>query len=195
MTKEEIKKLKRTRYKLREKITNNINKNIKDEDTKKMVYEYHSLTDQLRDAGLNVSIKLDYLNLNYWENVNKPKKSSTQHAPNTRCKSQTPNTHQTHTKHTICLAWNTNETDSKSTSYVNKTIDKIIEYFDDLGLNLVNKDIYNINDRTEHIYTYEYIGLDESFKILKYSSQFLLDTICKTDYENANIAIYCKQNL
>ena len=59
----------------------------------------------------------------------------------------------------------------------------------------MNKDIYNINDRTEHIYTYEYIGLDESFKILKYSSQFLLDTICKTDYENANIAIYCKQNL
>jgi hypothetical protein len=39
----------------------------------------------------------------------------------------------------------------------------------------------------------EFDGDDGSFKILKYSAQFLLDIISHTDYEKFNIAIYGKK--
>ena len=59
MTKDEIKNIKKVRYKLREKITKCIDKDIKTNEVKEMVLEYHNLTKQLADAGCNVSIKLD----------------------------------------------------------------------------------------------------------------------------------------
>ena len=69
MTKDEIKNIKKARYKLREKITKCIDKDIKTNEVKAMVLEYHDLTKQLADAGCNVSIKLDYLKLDYWDNI------------------------------------------------------------------------------------------------------------------------------
>ena len=69
MTREEIKSIKKVRYKLRENITKNINKGIKTDEVKRMVLDYHNLTKQLADAGCNVSIKLDYLQLDYWDNI------------------------------------------------------------------------------------------------------------------------------
>ena len=47
----------------------------------------------------------------------------------------------------------------------------------------------------EHKIKYEFEGDERSFKILKYSAQFLLDTISNTDYEKFNIAIFGKKQL
>lgn len=178
MTKEEIKKTKRIRYKLREKITNNINKNIFDVDTKNMVLEYHKLTDLLKNEGLNVSIKLDYLKLDYWDNIQ---------THQTHQIHQIRQTHQTQ-KYIISLAWT--ETNSNNISNI---INTVKEYFNDIGIEEIDYEKFNNGKETEHIIKYEFEGDNKSFKILKYSAQFLLDTISTSDYEKFNIAIYGKK--
>ena len=45
----------------------------------------------------------------------------------------------------------------------------------------------------EYVSKYEWVGDEESFKILKYSAQFILDTVSKNDYEKFNIAVYGKK--
>lgn len=91
-------------------------------------------------------------------------------------------------KHTISLAW----TESPSQD-ISNTIDKIKEYFDDLGIEAVEQDDYDSGAGIEHKIKYEFEGDERSFKILKYSAQFLLDTISNTDYEKFNIAIFGKK--
>lgn len=93
-------------------------------------------------------------------------------------------------KHIISLAW----TESPSQD-ISNTIDKIKEYFDDLGIEAVEQDDYNSGAGIEHKIKYEFEGDERSFKILKYSAQFLLDTISNTDYEKFNIAIFGKKQL
>lgn len=184
MTKEEIKSIKKVRYKLRENITKNINKGIKTDEVKQMVLNYHDLTKQLTDAGCNVSIKLDYLQLDYWDNIsNTIQVSSIQSTPlniiNDIVEQQ---------KYIISLAWT--ETPNQS---ISDTINKIKEYFDDMDIKEIDHDIYKNGNNLENIIKYEFDGNDGSFKILKYSAQFLLDTISHTDYEKFNIAIYGKK--
>ena len=164
MTKDEIKNIKEIRYKLRRKIMKNIDRNIKDDTVKKLVLEYNKLTEQLENAGCNVSIKSDYLQMNYWDNIN--------------------DTH----KYTISLAWT--ESPDKDVSNI---IDKIKEYFDDMDIRPTDSNIYKSIGGTENVIKYEFNGNDKSFKILKYSAQFLLDTISNTDYEKFNIAVFGKK--
>lgn len=184
MTKDEIKNIKKARYKLREKITKYIDKNIKTNEVKAMVLEYHDLTKQLADAGCNVSIKLDYLKLDYWDNIsNITPPPQTQHIT-----SNITNDIIEPQKYTISLAWT--ETPDRS---ISDTINKIKEYFDDMNIKEISQDTYKNGNSIENIIKYEFDGDDDSFKILKYSAQFLLDTISNTDYEKFNIAIYGKK--
>ena len=67
------------------------------------------------------------------------------------------------------------------------------EYFDDMDIRPTDSDIYKSIGGTENVIKYEFNGNDKSFKILKYSAQFLLDTISNTDYEKFNIAIFGKK--
>lgn len=178
MTKEEIKNIKKVRYKLREKITKCIDKNIKTNEVKEMVLEYHNLTKQLEDAGCKVSMKLDYLKLDYWDNIYEKEHV---YIPIVKNK-------QDYQKYTISLAWT--ETPNQS---ISDTINKIKEYFDDMDIKEIDRDTYKNGNNIENIIKYEFDGDDGSFKILKYSAQFLLDTISNTDYEKFNIAIYGKK--
>lgn len=184
MTKDEIKNIKNVRYKLRKKITKYIDKNIKTNEVKEMVLEYHNLTKQLEDAGCKVSIKLDYLKLDYWDNIsNIIPIHRTQHIiPNIINDVTEPQ------KYIISLAWT--ETPNQS---ISDTINKIKEYFDDMDIKAIDYDTYKNGNNIENIIKYEFDGDDGSFKILKYSAQFLLDIISNTDYEKFNIAIYGKK--
>lgn len=179
MTKDEIKNIKKVRYKLREKITKYIDKDIKTNEVKEMVLEYHNLTKQLEDAGCNVSIKLDYLKLDYWDNIYEKEQV---YAPS--IVEDKPD----HQKYVISLAWT--EVPDKTLS---NTINKIKEYFNDMSIKEIEYDRYKNGNNLENIIKYEFDGDDESFKILKYSAQFLLDTISNTEYEKFNIAIYGKK--
>lgn len=93
-------------------------------------------------------------------------------------------------KYTITLAWT-----EMPGHDVTSTIDKIKEYFNDMDIQPVNIEVFNNGNKgIEHTINYEFKGDNQSFKILKYSAQFILDTISNTDYETFNIAIFSKRN-
>ena len=69
----------------------------------------------------------------------------------------------------------------------------IQDFLSKLGLKETEKDINNNGLVVEHTIKYEYNGSDDAFIVLKAGSQFILDTISKSDYEKFNIAIYGKK--
>lgn len=89
-------------------------------------------------------------------------------------------------EYVISLAWS----EDKEIN-INETIDKIREYFNDLNISELSLS----HNNKEHVIKYEFKGSDKSFRIVKRSAQFLLDSISKTDYEKFNIAVYGKKKI
>lgn len=201
MTKEEIDEL----VKLRDRHKCNIfatkdNPNHKNVNIKRVI-ELYDLTKKLRSVGKRVSDDADWLKYEYWgiteDVVNDVKKHPEKYISSSNVKK--PVNKQIiqpkisiappkKNKYIISLAWTEDNTHN-----LKNTIDVIKEYFDDLDLKNVGTEQFDKGNVTEYVSKYEWVGDDESFKILKYSSQFILDTVSKSDYEKFNIAIYGKK--
>lgn len=175
----DVEKLKKKRTYLYMKIRKyyNAGKNAKD-----LVYEYHNILDELRRCGVKVEVKTNYLTKEYWQDhpslviQNKVQKSKSESIKPTR------------DSFLLCLAW--------SASLQNETpeqVTKVIDYFRELGLPLIDESVGEIDKRMEHVLRYEFSGSEESFKMLKTCTQFVLDAFAKTDFEKFNIAIYGKK--
>ena len=201
MTKEEIDEL----VKLRDRHKCNIfatkdNPNHKNVNIKRII-ELYDLTKKLRSVGKRVSDDADWLKYEYWgiteDVVNDVKKHPEKYISSSSTKKPV-NKQITQpkisiappkkNKYIISLAWTEDNTHN-----LKNTIDVIKEYFDDLDLKNVGTEQFDKGNVTEYVSKYEWVGDDESFKILKYSSQFILDTVSKSDYEKFNIAIYGKK--
>ena len=208
MTKEEINEL----LKLRDRHKCNIfatkdNPNHKNANIKRVI-ELCDLTKQLRSVGRRVSDDAEWLKYEYWniteDVVNDVKKHPEKYTsdnkriinkpipqPKTTITSSiTKNIQQPpkKSKYIISLAWTEDNTHN-----LKNTIDIIKEYFDDLELKDIGTEQFNKGNVVEYVSKYEWVGDEESFKILKYSAQFILDTVSKNDYEKFNIAIYGKK--
>lgn len=201
MTKEEIDEL----VKLRDRHKCNIfatkdNPSHKNVNIKRVI-ELCDLTKKLRSVGKRVSDDAAWLKYEYWgiteDVVNDVKKHPEKYISSSNIKK--PVTKQItqpkistvppkKSKYIISLAWTEDNTHN-----LKNTIDVIKEYFDDLDLKNVDTEQFDKGNVTEYVSKYEWVGDDESFKILKYSSQFILDTVSKNDYEKFNIAIYGKK--
>ena len=201
MTKEEIDEL----VKLRDRHKCNIfatkdNPNHKNVNIKRVI-ELYDLTKKLRSVGKRVSDDADWLKYEYWgiteDVVNDVKKHPEKYISSSNVKK--PVNKQIiqpkisvappkKSKYIISLAWTEDNTHN-----LKNTIDVIKEYFDDLDLKNVGIEQFDKGNVIEYVSKYEWVGDDESFKILKYSSQFILDTVSKNDYEKFNIAIYGKK--
>lgn len=208
MTKEEINEL----LKLRDRHKCNIfatkdNPNHKNANIKRVI-ELCDLTKQLRSVGRRVSDDAEWLKYEYWniteDVVNDVKKHPEKYTsdnkriinkpipqPKTTITSSiTKNIQQPpkKSKYIISLAWTEDNTHN-----LKNTIDIIKEYFDDLELKDIGTEQFNKGNVVEYVSKYEWVGDEESFKILKYSAQFILDTVSKNDYEKFNIAVYGKK--
>lgn len=208
MTKEEINEL----LKLRDRHKCNIfatkdNPNHKNANIKRVI-ELCDLTKQLRSVGRRVSDDAEWLKYEYWniteDVVNDVKKHPEKYTsdnkriinkpipqPKTTITSSiTKNIQQPpkKSKYIINLAWTEDNTHN-----LKNTIDIIKEYFDDLELKDIGTEQFNKGNVVEYVSKYEWVGDEESFKILKYSAQFILDTVSKNDYEKFNIAVYGKK--
>ena len=49
------------------------------------------------------------------------------------------------------------------------------------------------DEKTEYVLKYEFEGSDESFRMLKICTQFVLDTFAQSDFDRFNIAVYGKK--
>lgn len=208
MTKEEINEL----LKLRDRHKCNIfatkdNPNHKNANIKRVI-ELCDLTKQLRSVGRRVSDDAEWLKYEYWniteDIINDVKKHPEKYTSDNKriinkpipqpkatiASSITKNTQQPpkKSKYIISLAWTEDNTHN-----LKNTIDIIKEYFDDLELKDIGTEQFNKGNVVEYVSKYEWVGDEESFKILKYSAQFILDTVSKNDYEKFNIAVYGKK--
>lgn len=191
----DIKKLKHERAKLQLKIKD---WHDKGKNAKELVYRFHEIQDELQKLGYNVGFRADYFKKEYWDNfVETPKPE--------KVKKEKPKPKPTKTVQTVlpepeeqikplqdsfilCLAW--------SASLQNETpeqVTKVMEYFSELGLPIIDESVGEIDSRMEHVKRYEFNGTEDSFRMLKMCTQFVLDAFAKTDFEKFNIAIYGKR--
>lgn len=201
MTKEEIDALKKLRDKYKFRIQATKDKPAHRNRNIKRVIDLYDITEKLKSEGRKVNIEADYYTYEYWgiteDVVNDVKKHPEKYISSSNVKKPI-NKQITQpkisiappkkSKYIISLAWTEDNTHN-----LKNTIDVIKEYFDDLDLKNVGTEQFDKGNVTEYVSKYEWVGDDESFKILKYSSQFILDTVSKSDYEKFNIAIYGKK--
>ena len=147
--------------------------------------ELYLITETLKSRGKNVSNQAPYLSYGFWELEQPNIKVITPMEQKVEEKAIEPKLQ----RYAISLAWS--EVPEQDMSII---VDKVKEYFYDMDIKEVSCDSYGNGRETEYVIKYEFVGDDKSFKILKYSAQFLLDAISTTDYEKFNIAIYGKKN-
>jgi hypothetical protein len=181
----EINDLKKRRLRLRDKIKLY---DLKGKDATKMVYEYHELIEELKKCGINHEIKAPYLQKSYWDNKFKKASQQIQENNSNIIKKEELLIKPTQDSFILCLAW---------TDIIYETtpsqIKKVMDYFNELCLPLIDEEVNHIDNRTEHILKYEFKGSEESFRLLKLCTQFVLDAFAQTDFEKFNIAIFGKK--
>ncbi len=183
---EDIVTLKRKRTNLQLRIKEWVDKG---KNAKELVVEYHQILNQLKELGVKVENRADYLQLEYWDDFTpepKTEKKSTPITPSPIIQKEPP----VSSKHsyTLCLAWveQSNETPIQ--------VQKVKDYFEELCLKSMGTDTRKVDDsKTEYVLKYEFEGSDESFRMLKICTQFVLDTFAQSDFDRFNIAVYGKK--
>ena len=181
----DVAKLKRKRANLRTKIRELYNNG---ENVKDLVYKYHDLLGELNKLGIKTEIKNDYLYKEYWEDHPSTSNIQTKSIKPQPLIEKTEPIKPSQDSFILCLAW--------SASLQNDTpeqVKKVMEYFKELGLPIIDESVGEIESRMEHVMRYEFNGTEESFRMLKMCTQFVLDAFAKTDFEKFNIAIYGKR--
>lgn len=185
----DIEELKKKRHYLRTKIYKYYKAG---KNAKILVKEYNDILNELTKYGFSVESTADYLQNEFWENTNPPIKKV--QLPGSawglqQVKLKEPESIKPiQDSFILCLAW--------SASLANETpeqITKVKDYFSELKLPIIDESVGEIDSRMEHILRYEFKGTEESFKMLKMCTQFVLDSFAKTDFEKFNIAIYGKK--
>lgn len=177
----DINELKRKRERLKFKIREwkKAGKNAKN-----LVDEYHEILSKLNELGVKTETRVDFLKKEYW--VNWPdtfnKRGNVVKKP-----TQDDQNQPIQNSFILCLAWVDDH------SNIPDQVIKVKKYFEELGLPILNEETNNIDDRIEHVLKYEFMGSEESFRLLKTCAQFVLDSFAKTDFERFNIAIYGKR--
>lgn len=178
---EELKK-KRTYLYMKIRKYYNAGKNAKD-----LVYEYHNILDELKRCGVKVEVKTNYLTKEYWQDH--PSSATLQNkVQKSKPKPESESIKPTQDSFLLCLAWVSGDNNEKP-----EQVKKVQDYFDKLGLPIIDESVGEIETRMEHVMRYEFKGSEESFKMLKKCTQFVLDTFAKSDFEKFNIAIYGKK--
>lgn len=171
----DINKLKRKREGLKFKIREWKKKGKNASD---LVDEYHKILAELNKLGVKTETRADYLKKEYWVGYNGEDK------PVIKEEKIKP----TQDSFILCLAWVDEYKDK-----IPEQVIKVKKYFEELGLPILNEDSSKIDERIEHVLKYEFIGSEESFRLLKTCTQFVLDSFAKSDFERFNIAIYGKK--
>jgi hypothetical protein len=178
---QEIKKLKTRRLNLRKKIYAYIEKG---KNARDVVIEFNEVIKKLRLLGVNASSRKDYLQVEYWDNF-KESKPVKKKASVAKAKKSSG----LQDSFSLSLAWTS--IDNCPTPV---QVQKVKEYFEELCMELENESSKTCSPGcTEHILRYKFKGSEESFRLLKICTQFVLDTFAESDFDKFNIAVYGKR--
>lgn len=180
MENQDITALKRKRESLKMRIKYYMKKN---QNPRELVVEYQQVISDLRKRGLNVENRVDYLEVEYW---NKPKSERSSNIGLTTEKID--NIKPLQDSFILCLAWT-----ASMQNEIPEQVKKVMDYFKELELPLIDEEVGEINQRMEHVMRYEFKGTDDAFRLLKICVQFVLDSFAQTDFDKFNIAVYGKK--
>ena len=194
---EDVKTLQKKRDSLNAKIRDYV---LKNKNAYEFVIEHVELTAQLQACGRNVKSVADYLLLENWESGgkyfhlrgsgNQPKYTKPSKPQITKASEpkEEPTPVLQKDIYTLCLGWVATDKEEP------EQIKKVKGYFSELSLPLIDQ---NINETqqgvVEHILKYEFAGSDDSFRLLKICTQFVLDSFAQSDFDKFNIAVWGKK--
>lgn len=187
---QEIQDLRRRKFNLGEKIRAYARK---DKNAKKLVIELHEVTNRLNELGVKMSLVAPHYQLEYWENWEKSHNVTSttpmQKVVHPKSSKDKPQKTESNNNFIICLAWTS--LDEYPTPI---QVERVKGYFSELGLKVEDEDSKMVNPGcTEYILKYEFEGSEESFRLLKTCTQFILDTFAESDFDRFNIAVYGKR--
>lgn len=182
----DIKELRHKLTKLRDRVRFG---NLRGVDTYKYVLEYHEIMDDIKKHGGRTQTTCDYLDPKSYVQIdgkwvyngNKKTKVVPQKTTNNIIDKQPAPQHKTYTLSILWISSNETKPD---------IIDRIGDYFNSVGVKYIKENTTQNGNQCEHILKYSFNGDDQSFKLLKRCTQFLLDELSTT--KEFNIEIFGK---
>jgi hypothetical protein len=182
----DIKELRHKLTKLRDRVRFG---NLRGADTYKYVLEYHEIMDDIKKLGGRTQTACDYLDPKSYVQIdgkwvykgNKKTKVVPQKTTNNIIDKQLVPQHKTYT---LSILWISSDETKPD------IIDRIGDYFNSVGVKYIKENTTQNGNQYEHILKYSFNGDDQSFKLLKRCTQFLLDELSTT--KEFNIEIFGK---
>lgn len=151
------------------------------QDAKELVIEYHKILNELVSNGYQCVPRSEYLKLDYWG-------LTPNDVINGITKSQVvPIITNEINKYIFTLAW----TESYNSQPMIFILELVREYLKDMGLEEIGLDRIE-NENIECSIKYKYKCSEDEFKVIKRSTNILLDIVTKS---NPNVAFFGKKHL
>jgi hypothetical protein len=174
---DKIQELKKKHYNVKETIKNHLRRKT---DCKKQVEYYLDICQQLREFGIEVNDTSSYIKtaleqyekINSRKPINEPIKNESESVPEESI-------------YKITLAWT-----ERPGREPGQTIKIIEDYLTENGARKIEDTPAEFDGYTEVMRSYEWIGGDKEFTILRKSANYILDVFAVSQYEKFNISIF-----
>lgn len=178
MTSEEAKSLRRQKDGIQMMVFNCVKMN---QDAKHLIIEYYRIVNKLIEDGQKVYIRSPYLKLDYW-GLTPQDITSGSIIPQT--KEQPIIEEPKQSKFILTLAWDNTVNNAYIISYIK-------EYLRLMSIELYDDEFTELPNKTEYTIKYVFYGTKEEFKILKKSTNIILDMF--PERNKNNIVIFGKE--
>lgn len=184
---DKIQDLKKKHFRIKENIKNRIRRGT---DYSDLVKQYIEICKQLREVGIEINDTSSYIKQAMGnKDVTKKeptcsKKSSSDIVSHTPLPDPIPPVIE-NSIYKITLAWTEYPTHERS-----NTIKIIEDYLTENGAKMIEDTPAEFDGYTEIMRSYEWVGGDKEFAILRKSANYILDVFAANQYEKFNISIF-----
>lgn len=182
-----IQELKKRHFRIKENIKNHIRRKT---DYNEYVQEYLNIVKELKAAGVEVSDTSSYIKqaIENYENTNNISSSGqVESVISGEFKNNPEPTTQTieDSIYKITLAWT-----ERPGREPDNTIQIIENYLKENGAKEIDNTSADFDEYKEIMRSYEWVGGDKEFTILRKSANYILDVFAENQYEKFNISIF-----
>lgn len=179
-----IQELKKKHFRIKENIKNHIRRNT---DYSQHIQEYFKIVKELKDLGIEVNDSSSYIKQAIENNGSINKKSPLKKSSPLSVHTEEPVTQEEPKEsiYKITLAWTERPGHEPS-----NTIKIIEDYLTENGARMIEDTPAEFDGYAEVMRTYEWVGGDKEFTILRKSANYILDVFAENQYEKFNISIF-----